>query len=181
MRLTLELKPRKVEVAQLRSRIYERVVITRAEYHRVRTLFQGRYDLPTLREIEADRAGAFAVSFGHQEKLCAREESEVLGNLCLIQSQHIGAIIKLRLDSIKALRLNAPGLLARHLMPDPVARAVGNVKAQDVLSVVFNRVPAGRPYRQREVQARLFDVLYVGCHVKKLLLDAGNFNRVINA
>ena len=118
--------------------------------------------------------------FGHQKKLRAGKESEVLGDLRLIQSQHIGAIIKLRLDAIEAPGLYAPGLLARHMVSQPVARAVCDVETKNVLRVVFDSVPAGRPDGQREVQARRFDVLNIRRDVKEPGFDARNLNRVID-
>src|SRR6185295_13546633 len=118
---------------------------------------------------------------GFEEQLRSGEEREVFGDLCLIQSEHACAIIKLDLDSIESLRIDTPGLLANHPRLKPVALCIGHRKPEHVLEVVFDRVPTGSPRRKRQIELRLVDVLYIGGDVKELRIDACDFDCVVDA
>jgi hypothetical protein len=99
----------------------------------------------------------------------------------LIEAEHVRAIVEFNFDAVESRRRDAPRLLARHRVRQTPPARVLDLEAQDVLPVVFDRVPAGRPRREREIEARLAYVSHVRRHVKELVFDALDFHRVINA
>ena len=63
---------------------------------------------------------------------------------------------------------------------NPVTLGVGDFKPQDVFGVIFNRIPSRRPNRKCETEAGLFDIGYCGRDMKKLFINIGNGDRVID-
>ena len=116
--------------------------------------------------------------FGHQEQLDAGEEGKIFGDLRLIEREDVGAIIELDFNPVNAFGVDAPRLLAGHYGLQPRALRIGDGEAQNVLGVILNRVPAGRPGRQLQAQLIFMDVLHVSGDVKEMLFLIGTCARI---
>src|SRR4030095_5532766 len=116
-----------------------------------------------------------------KEKLGPGEEREVVGDLRLIQGEHRGLIVELYFDRIETSCFNSPRLFADDFWFEPIALRVGNCKPQDILKVVFDRIPTRRPSGERELQAGLVDVLHIGGDVEKLSFDTCDRDCVVDA
>src|SRR6185436_19342397 len=67
-----------------------------------------------------------------------------------------------------------------HLGLEPFTVCVGYLEPQNVLEIVLDGVPAGRPCRTGNIKARFFDIFYVGSDVKQMAFDAGDRDGVID-
>ena len=116
----------------------------------------------------------------HQEELRAGEERIVWRNARLIRGENSRTVIELDGDAREPSRIDSPGLLAHPRRPQLLAARFSDSKPRDVLRVVLDHVPAGRPDRQRELERRLVDVPDVGGHVKELTRDVGDLDRILD-
>jgi hypothetical protein len=180
VRLAVDGEPGDVELPHQRRLIDERVVIGRREYHRVCRLVESAGDFPASGHIEPHHAGPRSMTLGHQKELRAGEERIVRRDARLIRRQHGRPVVELDGDARDPFRVDSPRLLPHLRRPQLAAAWFGDPEAKDVLRVVLDHVPAGRPDRQREIERRLVDVPDVGRHVKELARDVGDLDCVLD-
>ena len=180
MRLALDREPGDVERPHQRRLIHERVVLGRREHHRVGRLVKSAGDSPAARRIEPHFAGPRSMTLGQEVQLRAGEERVVGRDARLIRGEDVRQVIEFDGDARDPLRVDAPGLLTDLRGPQLAAVRLGDPEAKDVLRVVLDHVPAGRPDRQRQLERRLVDVPDVGGHVKELARDVGDLDRVLD-
>src|SRR5262249_2351657 len=94
--------------------------------------------------------------------------------------ENVRKVVELDGDARDPFRVDSPGLLPHLRRPQLAAAWFGDPEAKDVLRVILNHVPAGRPDRQRELERRLIDVADVGRHVKELARDVCDLDRVLD-
>jgi len=63
----------------------------------------------------------------------------------------------------------------------PVALGVSDLESKNVLKIVLDRIPTGRPRGKRKLEPRLIDVLDVRGYAKELFLDACDANGVVDS
>lgn len=117
---------------------------------------------------------------GHNEQLGAGEESELACDLRLIQSKNVGSIIEFDFDGVETLGFDSPCLFMNHLGLEPSTVCAGDLEPENILEIVLDGVPAGRPRRKRKLKTRFPDVLYIGGDVKEMAFDARDRNGVID-
>src|SRR5688572_22091549 len=93
MRLSLNLKPRHIELAHQRRRIDKCVVIGGRERHRIRGVLERRHQLPAGGKLKFQRTRRVSMSDRFEEKLDTREESKISRDLCLVQPENGSAIV----------------------------------------------------------------------------------------
>src|SRR6266851_1774230 len=160
MRLAFNLELVDVELAHLGGRVNQGVIVGRCERHRVTGLGERRNYFPARRDFKVHRTWTGAMSRCHNEQLSAGEESEVAGELRLIQSKNVGSVVEFDFDGVETLRFDSPGLFVNHLWLKPFAVCVGDLEPEDVLEVILDGVPARRPCRKRKLKMGIFDVPY---------------------
>lgn len=180
MRFAIDHELGDVELSHQYRLVDERVVIERGEYCRVSGFIESAGDLPAVRHIEPHFTRRGSMTFGQKEKLGAGEEFVIRCDPRLIRGENGRVVIELEGDTRDPSCVDSPGLLAHKRRPQLAAARVGDSKAMEVLRVVFDHVPAGRPDRQRELERRLVDVPDVGSHVKKLTRDVGDPDRILD-
>ena len=66
------------------------------------------------------------------------------------EGENGGLVVVLDADLFDARGVDIPGLLPRHRVPQHLAGRVRNAEPQKILCVIFDRVPARCPRRQRK-------------------------------
>src|SRR5215813_1329552 len=106
-----------------------------------------------------NRGRFIAMTFSLKEQLDSRKECKIIRDLCLIQGENSRAIVVVDLYFPDSPSSNVPGLLPGHCVRENLSRCIRDAKLQDILEIVLNRVPAGRPCRQTQIKPWLIYVL----------------------
>src|SRR6185369_2336096 len=97
-------------------RIDEGVVVVGRKCHRVVRILQRRNDLPSGRNAKVNGRWLIAMSLGLKKELDSLKKSEILCDLCLVESEDGRAVIIVDLDFLDPASIDIPCLLFRHRM-----------------------------------------------------------------